>query len=349
MLAVTGYGNNSQNHLNSEDFPDPAHSIDDLNPYDYDYNHEHDPKLPKPPRSRKGRIADPTKSCHLCQTSKTSLWRKADIEGENVTVCNACGIKWKTNAQKQVQIAAAVAQGLPIPVFADDVPRVAGAGARMMQTMGSMGGVGGVGGVTMQSGWELGLQGLQGLQGVESVTGQVFAVGGGGMVQIIPPGTQILPNGVPSRIICQPASMPEQIPQQITPAPTQPPIVNQQIPPPDTQPLNPNAVPVTAPTAPLKTIEAPPMARLASLAPLYPSTQRGPVPPSPCQPGQPRLPPSEPVLSVLDVKPVATVAKPTEPKGPKDAILVSVLPAESSDSGVQVTEPAPAAEVFLKD
>lgn len=63
-------------------------------------------RAPKTPRSRKGRIADPTKSCHICQTSKTSLWRKADIEGENVTVCNACGIKWKTNAQKAAQAAA---------------------------------------------------------------------------------------------------------------------------------------------------------------------------------------------------------------------------------------------------
>ena len=71
------------------------------------------PRPPKPPRSRKGRIADPTKSCHICQTSKTSLWRKADIDGENVTVCNACGIKWKTNAQKAAQAAAQVASGQP--------------------------------------------------------------------------------------------------------------------------------------------------------------------------------------------------------------------------------------------
>ncbi|KAI9825865.1 MAG: hypothetical protein M1832_000806 [Thelocarpon impressellum] len=48
-------------------------------------------------RTRKGRVADPNKTCHICHTSSTSLWRKADIEGENVTVCNACGIKWKTN------------------------------------------------------------------------------------------------------------------------------------------------------------------------------------------------------------------------------------------------------------
>ncbi|KAI9846282.1 MAG: hypothetical protein M1838_001341 [Thelocarpon superellum] len=48
-------------------------------------------------RPRRGRVADPNKTCHLCHTSTTSLWRKADIEGENVTVCNACGIKWKTN------------------------------------------------------------------------------------------------------------------------------------------------------------------------------------------------------------------------------------------------------------
>ncbi|KAL7269155.1 hypothetical protein RUND412_008194 [Rhizina undulata] len=76
------------------------------------------PKTPrpyKPPRSRRGRIADPTKSCHICNTSKTSLWRKADIEGESVTVCNACGIKWKTNAQKAAQMAAAAASGQPFP------------------------------------------------------------------------------------------------------------------------------------------------------------------------------------------------------------------------------------------
>ncbi|RPA92573.1 hypothetical protein L873DRAFT_1847707 [Choiromyces venosus 120613-1] len=73
------------------------------------------PRPPKPPRSRKGRIADPTKSCHICQTSKTSLWRKADIEGENVTVCNACGIKWKTNAQKAAQAAAQGVTGQPLP------------------------------------------------------------------------------------------------------------------------------------------------------------------------------------------------------------------------------------------
>ncbi|PWW76705.1 hypothetical protein C7212DRAFT_279490 [Tuber magnatum] len=73
------------------------------------------PRPPKPPRSRKGRIADPTKSCHICQTSKTSLWRKADIEGENVTVCNACGIKWKTNAQKAAQAATQGITGQPLP------------------------------------------------------------------------------------------------------------------------------------------------------------------------------------------------------------------------------------------
>lgn len=69
----------------------------------------------RPTRSRKGRIADPTKSCHICQTSKTSLWRKATIDGLDVTVCNACGIKWKTNAQKQAQHAAAVARGEDVP------------------------------------------------------------------------------------------------------------------------------------------------------------------------------------------------------------------------------------------
>lgn len=36
-------------------------------------------------RTRRGRIADPNKTCHICHTSTTSLWRKADIEGENVT------------------------------------------------------------------------------------------------------------------------------------------------------------------------------------------------------------------------------------------------------------------------
>ena len=74
------------------------------------------PRPPKTPRSRKGRIADPTKSCHICQTSKTSLWRKADIEGENVTVCNACGIKWKTNAQKAAQAAAQGVTSQPLPI-----------------------------------------------------------------------------------------------------------------------------------------------------------------------------------------------------------------------------------------
>lgn len=74
------------------------------------------PKPPKPPRSRKGRIADPTKSCSICRTSKTSLWRKADIDGENVTVCNACGIKWKTNAQRAAQAATVDAVGDTIVV-----------------------------------------------------------------------------------------------------------------------------------------------------------------------------------------------------------------------------------------
>lgn len=73
------------------------------------------PRQPKPPRSRKGRIADPTKSCSLCNTSKTSLWRKADINGENVTVCNACGIKWKTSTQRAAQVATAQATGQPLP------------------------------------------------------------------------------------------------------------------------------------------------------------------------------------------------------------------------------------------
>ncbi|EGX43635.1 hypothetical protein AOL_s00215g371 [Orbilia oligospora ATCC 24927] len=61
--------------------------------------------LPKPKLktkySRKGRIADPSKNCHLCGTNKTSLWRRAEIDGETVVVCNACGIKWKTNQDKK--------------------------------------------------------------------------------------------------------------------------------------------------------------------------------------------------------------------------------------------------------
>jgi len=53
----------------------------------------------KIPRSRKGRIADPTKTCYLCHTSTTSLWRKADIgDDQGVTLCNACGIKWKNSS-----------------------------------------------------------------------------------------------------------------------------------------------------------------------------------------------------------------------------------------------------------
>ncbi|KAJ6262311.1 hypothetical protein Dda_3118 [Drechslerella dactyloides] len=51
--------------------------------------------------SRKGRVADPSKNCHLCGTNKTSLWRRAEIDGETVVVCNACGIKWKTNQDKK--------------------------------------------------------------------------------------------------------------------------------------------------------------------------------------------------------------------------------------------------------
>ncbi|KAI9682048.1 MAG: hypothetical protein M1817_000102 [Caeruleum heppii] len=46
-------------------------------------------------RTRRGRHAAPNKSCHMCHTSDTSLWRKAEIDDDNVTVCNACGIKWK--------------------------------------------------------------------------------------------------------------------------------------------------------------------------------------------------------------------------------------------------------------
>ncbi|KAH0537186.1 hypothetical protein FGG08_006011 [Glutinoglossum americanum] len=74
---------------------------------------------PKPdnklPRSRKGRVADPTKACHLCHTSTTSLWRKAEVDGESVTVCNACGIKWKTNSTRAQEAAQAAASGQPPP------------------------------------------------------------------------------------------------------------------------------------------------------------------------------------------------------------------------------------------
>ncbi|KAF3918980.1 hypothetical protein ABW20_dc0109139 [Dactylellina cionopaga] len=58
------------------------------------------PKL-KTKYSRKGRVADPSKNCHLCGTNKTSLWRRAEIDEETVVVCNACGIKWKTNQDKK--------------------------------------------------------------------------------------------------------------------------------------------------------------------------------------------------------------------------------------------------------
>ncbi len=54
----------------------------------------------KLPRSRKGRIADPSKICHSCSTSHTALWRKALIGGQNVTVCNSCGIKYATKVKK---------------------------------------------------------------------------------------------------------------------------------------------------------------------------------------------------------------------------------------------------------
>ncbi|KAF8251754.1 hypothetical protein K440DRAFT_658414 [Wilcoxina mikolae CBS 423.85] len=156
------------------------------------------PRLPKPPRSRKGRIADPTKNCHICQTSKTSLWRKADIEGENVTVCNACGIKWKTNAQKQAQIAAAVAQGLPIPIFPGDERRSSGAGGQRPSLESLQ-----QGGPQM---W---------MEGVESVTGQVFATGIGSSPPAPPPpyqqGTQQPPpspvqHPIPSSITAVPAA-----------------------------------------------------------------------------------------------------------------------------------------------
>ncbi|KAI9771766.1 MAG: hypothetical protein M1839_002731 [Geoglossum umbratile] len=69
----------------------------------------------KLPRSRKGRVADPSKACHLCHTSTTSLWRKAEIDGESVTVCNACGIKWKTNSTRAQEAAQAAASGQPPP------------------------------------------------------------------------------------------------------------------------------------------------------------------------------------------------------------------------------------------
>lgn len=55
----------------------------------------------KPVRSRKGRIADPTKNCFQCGTSHTALWRKAMISGESVTMCNSCGIKFATKAKKE--------------------------------------------------------------------------------------------------------------------------------------------------------------------------------------------------------------------------------------------------------
>ncbi|KAI9767134.1 MAG: hypothetical protein M1840_005923 [Geoglossum simile] len=69
----------------------------------------------KLPRSRKGRVADPSKACRLCHTSTTSLWRKAEVDGESVTVCNACGIKWKTNSTRAQEAAQAAASGQPPP------------------------------------------------------------------------------------------------------------------------------------------------------------------------------------------------------------------------------------------
>ncbi|KAI9712156.1 MAG: hypothetical protein M1812_006994 [Candelaria pacifica] len=47
--------------------------------------------------NRRG-LGEADKSCHICHTASTSLWRKAAIDGESVSVCNACGIKWKTNS-----------------------------------------------------------------------------------------------------------------------------------------------------------------------------------------------------------------------------------------------------------
>ncbi|KAI9765694.1 MAG: hypothetical protein M1835_007338, partial [Candelina submexicana] len=57
---------------------------------------------PRDSRSKGNRRAqaEPSRSCHICHTASTSLWRKAVLDGESVPVCNACGIKWKTNAAR---------------------------------------------------------------------------------------------------------------------------------------------------------------------------------------------------------------------------------------------------------
>ncbi|KAI9807857.1 MAG: hypothetical protein M1825_005163 [Sarcosagium campestre] len=85
-------------------------------------------------RTRKGRVADPNKACHLCHTSSTSLWRKAEIDGESVTVCNACGIKWKTNANRAQE--AAQGQGSAASKKARPSAAAAASAAPVTQTAG---------------------------------------------------------------------------------------------------------------------------------------------------------------------------------------------------------------------
>ncbi|KAI9816050.1 MAG: hypothetical protein M1827_002042 [Pycnora praestabilis] len=59
-------------------------------------------------RKGRGKAADPNKTCNICHTASTSLWRKAEIDGESVSVCNACGIKWKTNSLKSQETTSAL-------------------------------------------------------------------------------------------------------------------------------------------------------------------------------------------------------------------------------------------------
>ncbi|KAF3936577.1 hypothetical protein ABW19_dt0205359 [Dactylella cylindrospora] len=96
------------------------------------------PKL-KTKYSRKGRVADPSKNCHLCGTNKTSLWRRAEIDGETVVVCNACGIKWKTNQDKKLRGEAPLEYGprmsRPKNVGAVRTGRAAAKSGKLIQAM----------------------------------------------------------------------------------------------------------------------------------------------------------------------------------------------------------------------
>ncbi|KAI9749672.1 MAG: hypothetical protein M4579_006785 [Chaenotheca gracillima] len=71
------------------------------------------PKSDAKPAKKRGRIANTNKRCRLCQTTETSLWRKADIDGDSVTVCNACGIKWKASTGRGAEGAPKRQRGTP--------------------------------------------------------------------------------------------------------------------------------------------------------------------------------------------------------------------------------------------